>query len=271
MLDYVLLFLSGLLGGFLAGLLGIGGGLIFVFVLTFYFDGLMVNQVELPRFLIANSIFATFFAALSASLRNRKMGHFEWKPVLKTALPGLFTLLILSYLITEFDWYDKSKFAIGFSVLLLFFLLKMLIKPKTSGTFLPRKETKYWMSIGGVSGIVSAMSGLGGGVLLVPLFTQVIYLPIKKASSISLGVIAVWSFALSLYYIVFAVPENSIQIPNTIGYVVLPAAGSLALGVLVAAPFGASLSKRLSNRLIKALFATLIAIVALKMIASFFW
>ncbi|MGB0432276.1 MAG: TSUP family transporter, partial [Bacteroidia bacterium] len=184
-MEYVLLGIAGIVGGFIAGLLGVGGGLIFIFVLSVYFEGAQLHADELPRYLISNSIFATFFAGLSSSLKNRKLKAFHLKEVLYCAIPGSIAALIITFSITQFDWYNKRNFTVFFVFLLLFFFLRLIRKNKENTNASTKVSYQGIALIGTLSGIVSALSGLGGGVIMIPLLTQVIKLPIKMASSIS--------------------------------------------------------------------------------------
>ncbi|MBI1185303.1 TSUP family transporter [bacterium] len=266
---YFYLILAGLIGGFIAGLLGVGGGLIFVFVLSIYFKKLGIDPIEMPRFLISNSIFATFFAGLSSSIKNYKAGNFYFREVISCAIPGVVATLILSFLITNFSWYSKKQFTIFFVVLIGFFLYKLLAKRKNEDRPINVQVSyKKLGLIGFLSGIVSALSGLGGGVVMIPLMTELLKIPIKKAASISLGVIPFFAFAMSLFYGFTFTP--SIDLPHSGGYLVFHAALPLAIGVVAAAPFGVRVAKLLPSTLIKVMFATLLAIVALKMLFDYF-
>lgn len=268
-MEYLYLIIAGLFGGFLAGLLGVGGGVIFVFVLSFYFGSLNIEETELPKYLISNSIFATFFAGVSSSLKNRNLQTFYWKEVLYCAIPGVLSALLFSYLITEFTWYDKKKFTLFFVVLLLFFFVKIMRSRKKDDAENADKKVSFIKVglIGALSGIVSALSGLGGGVIMIPLLNQVIGMSMKKAASVSLGVIPFFALAMSVFYGTLFTP--SLDIAYSAGYLVFPAAIPLALGVIVAAPYGVKAARKLPARLIKVMFAILLAIVALKMIIGY--
>ncbi|MFY0674526.1 MAG: sulfite exporter TauE/SafE family protein [Bacteroidia bacterium] len=268
-MTYVLLIIAGLFGGFLAGLLGVGGGVIFVFVLSLYFESIGIAGDELPRYLISNSIFATFFAGVSSSLKNRKLQSFHFKEVLLCAVPGAISALIITYFVTNFNWYTRQKFTLFFVFLLLFFFFRLLKKQKEP-TISDLNEQVNGVGIsliGALSGVVSALSGLGGGVIMVPLLSQVLKLPIRKASSISLGVIPFFALSMSLFYGLSGEPLETVK--YSLGYLVFPAAIPLALGVIIAAPFGVKTASKLPARVIKIMFATLLAVVALKMILGY--
>ena len=264
--SYVLLALAGIFGGFLAGLLGVGGGVIFVFVLSVFFEIYSPSASELPKLLISNSIFATFFAGVSSSFKNRKSGTFYPKEVLLCAIPGALSALFLTWTITEFNWYSKEKFTVFFVGLLLFFLFRLLKKSKPSLDSDESPKPISFIFIGLFAGIVSGLSGLGGGIVMVPIMTEILRLPIRKASSISLGVIPFFALSMSLFYGLTKTPD--IDIPLSWGYLVFGAAIPLAVGVILAAPFGVTIAQKLPNRVIKVMFASIMGIVALKMILS---
>ena len=78
---YALLLLTGLLGGFLAGLVGIGGGLIYIFALVPLLAELAVPLRLVPSLTVANSILAVFFASTAASITLIKSKDFYFKDV----------------------------------------------------------------------------------------------------------------------------------------------------------------------------------------------
>ena len=267
-MEYLLLVIAGLLGGFLAGLLGVGGGVIFVFVLTIFFEKAQLSASELPRFLISNSIFATFFAGLSSSIKNRKLNSFHFKEVLYCSIPGSISALIVTYLITNFTWYNKQEFTIFFVVLIIFFFVRLIRKRKSIEEVPEKSSVRSIVLIGVFSGIVSALSGLGGGVIMVPLLTQILKMPMKKAASISLGVIPFFALSMSIFYGLSYSPSSNFDF--SVGYLVFPAAVPLAFGVIIAAPIGVKVAQKLPNPVIKVMFASLLLLVALKMIFGYF-
>lgn len=261
------LVLSGLVGGFLAGLLGVGGGVIFVFVLSIYFQSTGIASDELPRFIISNSIFATFFAGLSGSIRNLRAGNFYLKEVLSVALPGAIVSVLIAWSITTYSWYSQQRFTIFFAGLILFFFYR-LVRKKIAEDEVELKRPQVFPFIGLLSGLVSGLSGLGGGVVMIPMIKELTNMKIQKAASISLGVIPVFALSMSIYYLL-SVPGPASD-PYTVGYIDFKAAIPLALGVIVAAPLGVKFAQKLSQSVIKVMFAVVLGIVALKLIYSSF-
>lgn len=264
LLQVFLLLLAGLFGGFLSGLLGVGGGIIFVFVLSLYFQPFGLETTEIPRYLIANSIFATFFAGISASIRNWRLGEFRISEVLPVAVPGAITALATSYFITRYPWYDQQRFTLFFLAMLVFLLVVVLgRKPRQQAD--AQLPPRPWglMAIGAVAGLISALSGLGGGLIIVPFLTGFFRISMRRAASISLGTIPVFAMSMSVFYAWAYAPAQ--PVPYSLGYLVLPAAVPLGIGVIASAPLGVRLAKSLPNALIKIMFASLMLVVALKM------
>lgn len=262
--DILLLVLSGCFGGFLAGLLGVGGGLIFVFVLTQYFTQYNIDSTELTRWLIANSIFCTFWAGISSTLRNRKLSDFHPKIILSIGIPGAITAVLVSLSIVSFDWYDRKKFTFVFLTMMALFLYKMFFfKSKQNEEEQPISKTKSGF-VGVFAGLISSLSGLGGGVVMIPILTGFMKMKISKAASISLGVIPIFALAMSLFYFFTVSPSQSL--PYSYGYIHFPSCVLLSLGVVLFAPLGVNVSKKLSPKLIKIMFSMVLLLVALKMI-----
>jgi uncharacterized membrane protein YfcA len=265
LLEPLLLLLAGMFGGFLSGLLGVGGGIIFVFVLSIYFQPMGLESTELPRYLISNSIFATFFAGLSASIRNWRMAELHLREVMPVALPGAITALTASFFITHYPWYDRQRFTIFFLAMLMFLLVVVLVRRPTGQTDAQLPASPWGlMAIGAVAGLISALSGLGGGLIIVPFLTGYFRISMRRAASISLGTIPVFAVSMSMFYALAYTPAQAI--PYSVGYLVMPAALPLGIGVIATAPLGVRLAKRVPNRLIKVMFAALMLVVALKMI-----
>jgi hypothetical protein len=112
-------------------------------------------------------------------------------------------------------------------------------------------------------GIFSALSGLGGGVITVPLLSDISGLKIKKATSISLGVMPIMSL---VSIIIYGLQQTGGPEGNALGYlypqIVLP----LALGAIVMAPVGVKFANKISDSLIRVFFIIIILIVVLRML-----
>jgi len=114
------------------------------------------------------------------------------------------------------------------------------------------------------SGTVSALSGLGGGIIIIPILNSVFKMDIKKANSISLGAIGITSLTLTLSSML-ETPQQPFDFYN-VGYVIFPVVLALSLGVIIASPFGVKAGSLLSSRVISYLFSFFLGLVILRKI-----
>ncbi|MEA3495944.1 MAG: sulfite exporter TauE/SafE family protein [Bacteroidota bacterium] len=261
--DIVILFFAGCTGGILAGLLGIGGGVVYVFILSIFLKD--IQSDDIVKYLVSNSAFAVFFAGIAGSIKQYKNNNFYLKEVLFTAIPGIISSLFLSYLIINFDWYSKEKFAIFFVLTLIILALRMFNfnkKEKIEKEQLPL--SKFSIS-GFVAGIFLAMSGLGGGVAMVPLLSGIMKLKIKKVTSISLGAMPFFALSVSLFY-AFANTNPQNATVDSIGFIVPSVILPIIAGVIISSPIGVMLSKKIADRYIKLIFAIVLLIVIVRLL-----
>jgi uncharacterized membrane protein YfcA len=269
-LSQLLIFLLfGLLSGIIGGFLGVGGGTVYVPVLTAYYAAYAGYGSEFVVFVIGNSLFLTMISGLSGSWKQLRINNFYVKDTLRVGIAGASTALLTSMLLPQLSWYKKEQFALFFTLLLLPLMLRLLLGKTPVGSGEPQRGDKTKLIlVGALSGIVSALSGLGGGVIMVPLLADVLKYPVKKASSISLGAIALMALSTVTYY--------SFQLPAwrvsdwQIGLLALPAILPMALGVLLSAPYGVRLAQIVAPRTMKLIFVLFFIVVILQMNFSIF-
>ncbi|MGB0850354.1 MAG: sulfite exporter TauE/SafE family protein [Bacteroidia bacterium] len=261
-MELFILIAFGAIGGFISGLLGVGGGIIYVPVLTSVLALYGIDDPELAKFILANSFAATFFAGAISSYKQFKLNSFFPRQIFLTALIAIPSSLGISYLITQGTWYNKQSFSIFFIFILLLMLLRFLTSKKSDVALEENPENYKFSITGALTGIVSALSGLGGGVIMVPLFTQFVKIDIKKAASISIGVIPVMMVPMILYY--GGQHPSYVHSSYQIGYLLPTIFGPLIAGLLFAAPIGVSVGKKASPKFLKIIFASLIVVVIIK-------
>ena len=267
--DIIILIIAGGLGGLLSGLLGVGGGVVYVVILTHYFEKLQLGNIEMVRFILSNSFFAILFSSLIGSYQQIRMKNFYLNEVLMAASTAVTTWVIMTLLIIHFDWYSKRVFTIIFIVTLIASAIKMFLTSKngSASEYKDRLPKKVYAIVGIFTGIFSALSGLGGGVITVPALSDYMKLKIRKATSISLGIIPFLSAASFILY-ALAKPEENVT--STLGYLYPKLVIPMVIGGLFTAPLGVRLSNKLSEKTTRLFFVLLLLIVTVRMLFTFF-
>lgn len=261
-LDIVALIAAGLTGGFLAGLLGVGGGTVYIVVLPPILRWWGVQSEDMPSFIIANSLFAIIIASVSATITNIKTGNFPWQPVVKMMWAcGLAATIVLMTVVHsgKFSmwWYDMV------TLVMFAYMLWVMWKSRKQSYEgdIPVVAWWRWALAGTVSGAVSALSGLGGGVVTVPIVNGMFKVDVKKATAISLGVIVPTSIILGVNN-VLSTPVHPVNAWSH-GFIIWPVAIALSAGVIVASPFGVLAAKKMNSKTISTIYAIFIVLVIL--------
>ena len=116
---------------------------------------------------------------------------------------------------------------------------------------------------GAIAGLVSSLTGLGGGVIIIPLLTMRFKLSLLKAKTISLAMIFISTFTVSINNLMIMSPINSEDI-DTIGYIVPSFILPISLGVFLGSPLGVRWSNILKRRQLDILFMTFVFLVLLE-------
>jgi uncharacterized membrane protein YfcA len=261
-LETLLYTTAGAAGGFLAGLLGVGGGIIFIPVFQYIFTQKGIDGEELVRFTLANSFLSILFSGITSSRKHYKKGNFHIRPILSIALPAIITSSLLSFLITDIDFYTDRIFRIVFLIMLGYTLIKQF-RNSASSTGTPTMWR--YLTIGLITGATSAISGLGGGVVMIPLLLHWAGYDMKKASAVSIGVISILVIPMLVVYGLQS-PQDLGKLEWTLGYLSMSITPFVVLGVFIGAPLGIKTAQKAKNSTLKAIFGALIALLMVKYI-----
>lgn len=260
--DFIILFFLGSIGAFLSGFLGVGGGIVYIPILDFFLGKLGLSDDNLVKAILANSLFTIVFSGSVSSYKQYRIGNFYPKEILFTAATGAVTAVLMTMLIKSGTWYNKSVFNYVFATMLLVIAVRMFLLSNPSHTEEKQvKPTSYYIT-GFFAGIITAMSGLGGGVVMTPTFTDVFKINIKKASAISNGVIPL--FAIAVGVLNLSTPATQQVSDWQVGFIVFPVVIPMILSTFLFAPIGVMAAQKVNQKVIRMVFATFVSIVFVK-------
>lgn len=260
---------AGLAAGFIAGLLGIGGGLIFAPVLFFYFKGIGVTPEVLAPLTVGSSLFCTCVAALASTIFHQQKGSVLPQTALIVGLFSAVMVVVMTRFVTTQPWYDARVFQVVFSLILLVVAVRLVVGrlDELGDPILDEPRSVRWPILAGtgsLAGAVSAAVGVGGGVILVPVYYHLLRLDMPKAVGTSSGTIVMISFIGMLSYIVLG--WNAPTSDYALGYVDLSHAAALALPAVFTARLGVIVAHRIDTRALRMAFALIAALVGVRLV-----
>ena len=235
--------------GFLAGLLGIGGGMIMVPFLTMILAGKGYPGDYTVKMAVATSLATIAFTSLSSVRAHHKRGAVLW-PVVKVLAPGI---LVGSALGAQIAHALPGKMlGVLFAIFVAFSATQMFLnrKPRPSRT-LPGPLGTF--GVGNVIGLLSSLVGAGGAFVSVPFMTWCnIKIHDAVGTSAALGFPIALAGTLGYIYAGLGLPRMP---AGSIGYLYLPGLVIISLASMLMAPLGARTAHRMDIQPLKKLFA----------------
>ena len=218
-------------------MVGSGGNVILIPVLDFILFRAGLRDEVLVKSIIAHSLVVTLFLGIIVSYRQYRERNFFPMEVIITSSLGMITATLTTWAITTGDWYRKSDFDVVFAFMLALLILKMVVDRKSGLSGANERKSRGLMAgIGSITGVVTSLSGLGGGIILIPGFTDLMRTSLKKASSVSISVISALALPISISYLINS-PEDNHSLPLQTGYISFGLVTAVLAGVLISAPF----------------------------------
>jgi uncharacterized membrane protein YfcA len=266
--EIIVLLIIGLGAGVLAGLLGIGGGIIFTPVLYVLFSGAGVEDPVI--WTIASALFCTFIAASGSLVRQYIQKNVFLREGLLLGVMGAIGIYGGKQVLTS-PYYKETEFVIFFSLMLIYVSWMMFRRGRDTSSEIER--TYADMNIGsslvtgGIGGFVASLAGVGGGGVMVPIMNLFYKQPFRKAVSVShLGmIIMVTTGWLQLAFEPGAVSGIT---DFNIGYVDFGAAFPLSVGGLLGGFGGAYLNHKINRKWLQWGFGVLAIAMAGRLIWS---
>jgi uncharacterized membrane protein YfcA len=251
--------LLGAFAGTIAGLLGVGGGLIIVPVLVYVFTRQHIEPGVMVHLAVGTSLATIVFTSISSVRAHHQRGAVHWDVFWKLA-PGIVLGALLGSVVAEwmpahalrrffaiFEWLVAAQLLVGF-------------RPKP-GRGLPRLPGMF--GIGGGIGCVSSIVGIGGGTMTVPFLVWCNMrmqeaVATSSACALPIAIAGAAGFVLTGW--------SSSQLPaSSVGYVYLPAFFGIVLASVVFAPLGARLAHRLPADALRKFFAIFLVLLGFYM------
>ena len=259
-IDLILaLIAAGAAAGFLAGLLGVGGGTIIVPIVLWLLHKQGIASHFSQHIALGTSFAIMLFTSLSSALAQHRRKAINWH-IVRYLAPAM---IVGSLIGASLAKYLPAKFLQIFFIGFLYVIaIQMLLKLKPKPTRQLPQPVGLFAS-GNVIGLLSSWVGIGGGSLSVPFMTYC-NVPIHTATgtSAALG----WAMSMSGFvgYVVTGWNVNGLP-ENTLGFVYLPAVAVLAICTMTIAPLGVKVAHKLSPDKLKMAMGVLLFIIATQM------
>ena len=262
---FVAYMVLGAVAGMLAGLFGIGGGVIVVPTLVLAFTWQGIDPSVIFYMAVGTSLANIIFTSLSSIRTHHKKGAVEWLLVRPIALGMLVgALLGVNTAVSIPAIYLQASFG----VFIMLLGLRMLLIDSGSGRLSVPNALRLSLT-GGVIGWVSAMFGIGGGNLLVVWLVNrqlVMQKAVATASACGFAIAIVGATTNAV------LGWNLDNLPDySLGYIYLPALLGIVSTSFIAAAYGAKIAHRLSAPMLKRLFAWMLLVVGLRMFISIWY
>lgn len=252
----------GAVAGLMAGLLGVGGGLVIVPMLVFCLTRQGIPDEFIMHLALGTSMASIMFTAVSSFMAHHKHGAVHWS-IVRRITPGILVGSFLgSYIASRMSTNYLKRF---FVVFIFYVAVQMLSDRKPEPTrAVPGPAGMF--GAGNVIGVVSSLVGIGGGTLSVP-FMMWSNIAVHKAIGTSSAIGFPIAIAGAVGYVFNG--WNVADLPRySLGYIYLPALAGIVLASVATAPLGARLAHTLPVKKLKRVFAVLLIAVGTRMIIS---
>lgn len=255
---------TGVVAGLLAGLLGVGGGIVIVPVLFFLFQMLGVSADSAMLIATATSLATIVPTSISSIRAHHSKGNVDFALLKQWGFFILLGVLLGSWLVTRID---GTWLTVLFGVIATLSALNMLFG-SNSALFQSLPGNAGQSAMAGSVGLFSSLVGIGGGTLTVPMLTFCNY-PAHRAIGTAAGVGLIISLPAAITMLVLGTapadaPVGTYGLVNLIGFICI-----VPLTVLFA-PLGASLANVLDAKKLKKIFAIVLMITGVRMLAQLF-
>lgn len=259
---FLLSMLLGAIAGLLAGLFGLGGGVIIVPALVWLFSALQFPNESIMITAVATSLATIIITSISSVISHSRFGAVMWDRVFRLS-PGILFGAGIGALIADLVNANALRW---FFISYLFYVAIQMAIQKTP--VLTTKKGDKWLDylVGNGIGFLSSLLGIGGGTLSVPYLVGR-QIPIKNAVATSSACGFPIAISGTVFYAFLGWDKNFLP-EWSLGYIYLPALCGIVTCSILTAPLGAKLANKLPAKKLKRYFSVVIFLIAIKMIIN---
>ena len=256
---------AGVLGGFVAGLLGVGGGIVIVPVLYFILSGMNIDLGLAMKIAVATSLGTIIFTSLSSTRSHYKRDAVDFALLKSWGVP-IFLGVVIGTLLGGIV--DGLVLTIIFAVVALLVAANMIFRARNAALAedFPNRVVK---AISGICiGLISAMMGIGGGTLSVSILTAFGF-DIRRAVGTASAIGFIIAIPGAIGYALTGLGEPDLPV-GSIGYVNLIALAALVPLTMLVAPLGAKVAHVLPRKVLSYAFALFLLATAIRMFVDIY-
>lgn len=263
--SWLIFSMVGVFVGTLAGLFGIGGGLITVPITFYVLQSIGVEHETAILMAIKSSLAIIIFTSTFSVYSHNKISPVAWK-IVRQLGPGVIAGTVLGSLLAVY--LPAIALEIIFTIYATLVSLKMWfgfsVEPSQDKE--PSATLNY--VVGGIIGIKSAILGIGGGTISIPYLSWQ-GVPIHKAVGVSASI----GFIIAVSGTITGLMQSTAKYtppPHSLGFIYLPALIGVASTGLIFTKVGSKLSYKLPQKKMQKAFGAFLFIIALKSLSNFF-
>lgn len=252
----------GAVAGVLAGLLGVGGGLIIVPMLVATFSHQGLPAASLMHLALGTSLASIVFTSVSSFHAHHQRGAVDWG-IVRRITPGILAGTFGG------SWVASRLATTPLTWVFTVFLYAVAVQMFFDRKPLPTREipgSAGTSAVGALIGIVSSLVGIGGGSLSVP-FMAWCNVPLHRAIGTSAAIGLPIALAGAAGYVLSGLGAAELP-PHTLGFVHLHALAGIVAASVVTAPLGARLAHRLPVPRLKRAFAVLLLAMGTRLLVG---
>jgi uncharacterized membrane protein YfcA len=259
----------GLLAGAVSGLVGIGGGAVMVPFLYFFLADAGWSGVQIPveqQAVVAHatSLLTIVPISIRGAFLYSRAGLVEWGAVWRMGIASVVTAVLGARAAVVAP---GNLLKVAFGIFLIVIAMRLVFGKKGTepdGDETRRLHTGRALAGGAAVGFFSALLGVGGGLVAIPVLIYGLNTPIRKVTGTSLALITFTAMTGVVTFAASGVYESA----GALHYFHIPAALALAVGAFAAVPLGAAAQMRMPTRGLRWLFAVVFLLLGLRILVS---